>query len=474
MNRNLMGMNRLAVGALALGLLAGVMGGHVAAQNGTEPTKYDQGNPTDSEQYLLQKLYLSRRDPVGEGARLKAYLTCTNTGKEVVVQYGVSPSQVASDFAALPAVPPLAFNADLLAASEGHADDLAAHGGGGPGGNDHAGYDGSTPDSRVYASGFRAADGSDGFSGENVGHGLTSLDDQHAGYFVDWGNPGYPHRALSMNGSNAMNVVGIGVASMSNGMISETEDYGQPGYTSGSNGLTNANVPAFLTGVVYTDKNGNGQYDVGEGVAGITVSMDGGAYYAVTTSSGGYSLPLVNLNGSNATGTVVVRMSALSGESAGRTAVVNVTSVSTQYGSYRANVEWDVVPGQPSAGVSAGPALAPFFNGSAALGTNWYYLAFDASDYFGYFNVSHYPYVYHIDLGWEYVLDANDGKAGVYLYDFDSASWFYTSPSYKFPYLYSFKLGATVYYFPKQGEAGRYDSDPRYFYNFKTKLVVSE
>ena len=53
--------------------------------------------------------------------------------------------------------------------------------------------------------------------------------------------------------------------------------------------------------------------------------MDEGAYYAVTTASGGFSLPLVNADGSNADGAVVVRTSALSGETAGRTAVVTIT-----------------------------------------------------------------------------------------------------------------------------------------------------
>ena len=64
----------------------------------------------------------------------------------------------------------------------------------------------------------------------------------------------------------------------------------------------------MLTGVAYHDANGNGQYDPGEGVAGATVTMDGGAYYAVTSASGGYALPLVNADGTNVDGPATVHV----------------------------------------------------------------------------------------------------------------------------------------------------------------------
>jgi hypothetical protein len=48
----------------------------------------------------------------------------------------------------------------------------------------------------------------------------------------------------------------------------------------------------FITGVVYYDVNGNGAYDLGEGVGGVTVVVDGAAFYSVTAGSGGYSVPV--------------------------------------------------------------------------------------------------------------------------------------------------------------------------------------
>jgi hypothetical protein len=53
----------------------------------------------------------------------------------------------------------------------------------------------------------------------------------------------------------------------------------------------------YITGVVYFDLNGNGFYDVGEGIGGVTVNTPGSAYQAVTADSGGYAIP-VPANGS--------------------------------------------------------------------------------------------------------------------------------------------------------------------------------
>lgn len=48
----------------------------------------------------------------------------------------------------------------------------------------------------------------------------------------------------------------------------------------------------FIVGTVWEDTNSNEQYDPGEGLAGVTVMPDKGAYYAVTANSGGYAIPI--------------------------------------------------------------------------------------------------------------------------------------------------------------------------------------
>ena len=116
-----------------------------------------------------------------------------------------------------------------------------------------------------------------------------------------------------------------------------------------------------------------------------------------------------------------------------------------------------------------------FFSGETALSNGVYYLAFSTGRYFGYFSYLADPhYIYHFDLGYEYVFDANDNKSGVYFYDFKSGHFFYTSPTFPFPYLYDFTLKTVLYYYPDPKNAGHYNTNgTRYFYNFATGKIIT-
>ncbi len=117
-----------------------------------------------------------------------------------------------------------------------------------------------------------------------------------------------------------------------------------------------------------------------------------------------------------------------------------------------------------------------FFTGETALGNGVYYLAFPSGHYFGYFGYLNDPhYIYHLDMGYEYVFNANDNKSGVYLYDFKSNGFFYTSPTFPFPYLYDFTLKTVLYYYPDPKNAGHYNTNGvRYFYRFDTGKTISK
>ncbi len=117
-----------------------------------------------------------------------------------------------------------------------------------------------------------------------------------------------------------------------------------------------------------------------------------------------------------------------------------------------------------------------FFNGEVSVGNGVYYLQLAASgNPFGYYAyLSDNRYIYHFDLGFEYLFDANDGQGGVYLYDFTSGTFFYTSRSFPFPYLYDFTLKSVLYYFPDSQRPGNYTRNPRYFYNFATGAVITK
>ncbi len=117
-----------------------------------------------------------------------------------------------------------------------------------------------------------------------------------------------------------------------------------------------------------------------------------------------------------------------------------------------------------------------FFDGQVQLPAGVDYLAFSDGNYFGYYSFLADPhYIYHFDLGYEYVFDAADGKDGVYLYDFASSDFFYTSPNFPFPYLYDFNLKTVLYYYPDPNNAGHYNTNGyRFFYDFATGQIINK
>ena len=97
--------------------------------------------------------------------------------------------------------------------------------------------------------------------------------------------------------------------------------------------------------------------------------------------------------------------------------------------------------------------ISSFFDGEADIGA-YRYLAFPNGNYFGYYTYLTDPhYIYHSDMGYEYIFDANDGNKGAYFYDFKSDGFFYSSPQFSFPYLYDFSLNSVVYYYPDPSDA---------------------
>jgi len=98
----------------------------------------------------------------------------------------------------------------------------------------------------------------------------------------------------------------------------------------------------------------------------------------------------------------------------------------------------------------------PFFNGEVSNGNQLYNLTFANSTFFGYYSYEFYPWLYQYDLGFEYVVDANDGASGVDLYDTSLGSYLYTNPN-DFPYFWDYASSSWLYY---------YAETSRYFYEF--------
>ena len=241
---------------------------------------YSIGDPTDEEQQWLEYVNFERANPQAEAQVLE-----NTTDPEVVGAYnafGVELSAMVTAFAAINPAPPLSMNSELMAAARGHSQDMLTHTYQG-----HTGSDGSTIAQRIAAQGYTA-----GTIGENVFASASSVFDGNAAFEVDWGvNPptGMQDPPGHRNNDHypGFAEIGIGVvdgtASASGtlyGPLVCTMDFG-----------TQATYTPFVTGVVYYDLNGNGVYDMGEGLGGVTVNLSGATFSASTANSGGYSIP---------------------------------------------------------------------------------------------------------------------------------------------------------------------------------------
>lgn len=216
---------------------------------------------------MLQYINRARSNPFAEGQRLG-----------IDIREGLqNPSYVGPR-------PPLAMNRLLLGIAEAHSSDMYN-------GNyfSHNDPNGNTPFDRMIHAGYNFA-----LAGEDMAAGTgmsaTSLEDF---MMVDPGTAGRPHRVNLLdiwpypcgNPPCIYSEIGVGYYdgptsnSISNAFI--TEDFG-----------ATANTGPFLLGVVYNDRNGNNFYDIGEGVAGITITPSTGGYYAISSSSGGYAFPI--------------------------------------------------------------------------------------------------------------------------------------------------------------------------------------
>lgn len=242
------------------------------------PTElYSHGDPTPGEQLLLEMINRARANPAEDGHRLAT--TDDLITRLSYTAFGIDTAQIRAQFKTYPARPPLAFNPGLITAARLHSQDMKENNFQG-----HSGSNGSTFDQRILAQGYNNWTA----AGENVAAYGQNFFHVHAGFNVDWGNPDLGHRHNVMNFAESDSLfteIGIGLVIVENhqqpatGPMIVTEDFG------------NRNSP-FLVGVVYNDLNGNGFYDVGEGLPGVTIMPSVGQYYAVTSSSGGYAILL--------------------------------------------------------------------------------------------------------------------------------------------------------------------------------------
>ncbi|MBS0657102.1 MAG: CAP domain-containing protein [Verrucomicrobia bacterium] len=250
------------------------------------PTQqYSHGDPTPAEQLILEYMNRARANPTQEGI----FLTSQNDQRiqQAITFFQVSLPGVRSAFAALPPQPPLALNPKLTEAVRFAANDQATKNYQG-----HVSSDGSTIVTRAQRAGYTDFMG----LGENTYTRVFSPLFGHCGFNIDWGVPSLGHRINIMNIMPNTPVVfkecGVAYQPVSNSSLANVF----PNVSTQNFGITftDAETP-YLVGVVYRDADANNFYSEGEGRGGITVMPDVGTFFAVTSTSGGYAIPLKNL-----------------------------------------------------------------------------------------------------------------------------------------------------------------------------------
>jgi hypothetical protein len=274
--------------------------------------------PTAEEQYMLQLVNRARSDPAQETRRLLAVARTDPAVRQMTRNWPLD--RFARVMAGFGPLPPLAFNPRLIEAARDRNEIILA-----------------TNDQRHTADGFLTnaaiARADDGAAYYEVGPGAWSwgenlfafsanvraeslkdyVDYFHAGLMIDWGNPDFGHLrnllapgpggAARAGGHRPYREIGIGLRTGALPTVPPPVDPANPlnrgldvgpvlvaqefGYREG---------PAFLTGAVYRDADGDHFYSPGEGLGGAMVVAVGqagvGTFAATTWSSGGYTLPL--------------------------------------------------------------------------------------------------------------------------------------------------------------------------------------
>ncbi|MGA1278512.1 MAG: CAP domain-containing protein [Candidatus Kapaibacteriota bacterium] len=267
---------------------------------------YSHGDPTVEEQYTLELINRARANPNAEGIRLVD--TPDSDVQGAINFFSISKSLVKSQFSTYPSRPPLAFHPRLIECARGHSKDMRDNNF-----QSHSGSNGSTMTDRINKAAYTGWSG----IGENVFSYAQSMWHAHAGFNIDWGAD---NQVTLGHRQNIMNYTGTLFTEIGVGVLEDNNPSTQVGRYIVTHNFGRRN-DFYITGVAYKDNNNNGFYDMGEGLPNVKIELSKGTFFAVTSTSGGYAIPVTGLTGSvtvTATGTglggVVTKTVSLQGQ----------------------------------------------------------------------------------------------------------------------------------------------------------------
>jgi hypothetical protein len=239
----------------------------LAFQAAKGPYEAPDREPTPQETLILEYMNRFRANPAAEAEIIAP------PGTNVK---GIDWKMFHEEMKALKPAPPLVFNLDLLDASRKHSYYMVFNGlthdevAGKPA------YFGANPGERCRLAGYKG-----GAGGENAFAGSGGPWDSHWGFVVDFGAGPGGMQPLRGHRTNMINprFREVGPGGVPNGKgLSVTHDFG-------------SRDTRLAGGVVYIDLNGNGFYDIGEGLGHVTIiSSDGGS--VTTWKSGAFAMDL--------------------------------------------------------------------------------------------------------------------------------------------------------------------------------------
>ena len=242
----------------------------------------DNAHPDANEQQMMWLMNRARANPTQEGI----WLATTDIPNIASARryFSVDVVMLQSEFAGYASKPPAAFDVRLYNAAKVHSDDLIARDA-----QDH-----NDQFQRISDAGFSYLK-----AGGNVFSYTKDAVYGHAGFNIDWGSGpggmqvGRGHRMAIMSIDGDFTNVGIAIVSESDAATAVG-----PLVTTGNYCKANTSQPdhynRFIVGTVWNDLDNDGMYDPEEGVGNVTVMPNSGTYYAVTSDSGGYAIPIVS------------------------------------------------------------------------------------------------------------------------------------------------------------------------------------